>query len=133
MLDLPGPGFEPVSPALAGGFLTTAPPGKSLEVALMVAFSQKKPFQVILNQPRVREKKRFQLLLHSHSLDFPIIFICALKLIYSGQVFLIINILQKAESIQLTGSDLTQHRGHLGIISSRASTSHHSIIIQGMA
>ena len=27
--DLPGPGLEPVSPSLAGGFLTTAPPGKS--------------------------------------------------------------------------------------------------------
>ena len=26
--DLPGPGIEPVSPALAGGLLTTAPPGK---------------------------------------------------------------------------------------------------------
>ena len=26
--DLPGPGLEPVSPALAGRFLTTAPPGK---------------------------------------------------------------------------------------------------------
>ena len=32
MWDLPGPGLEPVSPALAGGFLTTAPPGKSLQV-----------------------------------------------------------------------------------------------------
>ena len=29
MWDLPGPGIEPVSPALAGGFLTTVPPGKS--------------------------------------------------------------------------------------------------------
>ena len=29
MWDLPGPGIEPASPALAGGFLTTAPPGKS--------------------------------------------------------------------------------------------------------
>ena len=29
MWDLPGPGIEPVSPALAGGFLTTAPPEKS--------------------------------------------------------------------------------------------------------
>ena len=29
MWDLPGPGFEPMSPALAGGFLTAAPPGKS--------------------------------------------------------------------------------------------------------
>ena len=28
MWDLPGPGLEPVSPALAGGFLTTAPPRK---------------------------------------------------------------------------------------------------------
>ena len=31
MWDLPRPGLEPVSPALAGGFLTTAPPGKSQE------------------------------------------------------------------------------------------------------
>ena len=29
MWDLPGPGLEPVSPALAGGFLTTVPLGKS--------------------------------------------------------------------------------------------------------
>ena len=28
MWDLPGPGLELVSPALAGGFLTIAPPGK---------------------------------------------------------------------------------------------------------
>ena len=28
MWDLPRPGLEPVSPALAGRFLTTAPPGK---------------------------------------------------------------------------------------------------------
>ena len=32
MWDLPGPGLKPVSPALAGGFLTTAPPGKSLHL-----------------------------------------------------------------------------------------------------
>ena len=30
--DLPGLGLEPVSPAFAGGFLTTAPPGKSLNI-----------------------------------------------------------------------------------------------------
>ena len=29
MWDLPGPGVEPVSPALEGGFLTTAAPAKS--------------------------------------------------------------------------------------------------------
>ena len=28
MRDLPRPGVEPVSPALAGGFFTTEPPGK---------------------------------------------------------------------------------------------------------
>ena len=28
MWDLPGPGLDPVSPALAGGFSTTAPPGE---------------------------------------------------------------------------------------------------------
>ena len=31
MWDPPGPGIEPVCPALAGGFPTTAPPGKSQE------------------------------------------------------------------------------------------------------
>ena len=31
MWDLPGPGLEPVFPALAGRFLTTAPPGKLLK------------------------------------------------------------------------------------------------------
>ena len=30
MWDLPGPGLKPVSPALAGGLLTTAPPGKPM-------------------------------------------------------------------------------------------------------
>ena len=32
MWDLPGPGLEPVSPPLAGRFLTTAPQGKPWEV-----------------------------------------------------------------------------------------------------
>ena len=30
--DLPKPGVEPESPALAGGFLTTQPPGKPTEL-----------------------------------------------------------------------------------------------------
>ena len=29
--DLPDPGIEPMSPALAGGFFTTEPPGKPCE------------------------------------------------------------------------------------------------------
>ena len=36
MWDLPGPGIEPVSPALAGGFSTTAPPGKPQKLLLCV-------------------------------------------------------------------------------------------------
>ena len=32
MWDLPRPGLEPVSPALAGGFSSTAPPGKPCTV-----------------------------------------------------------------------------------------------------
>ena len=32
MWDLPGPGLKPMSPALAGRFLTTAPPGKSSRI-----------------------------------------------------------------------------------------------------
>ena len=30
--DLPGPGIEPLSPALTGGFFTTEPPGKPLNI-----------------------------------------------------------------------------------------------------
>ena len=41
MWDLPGPGLEPLSPALAGGFLTTAPPGKSLNTYPLKAVSLK--------------------------------------------------------------------------------------------
>ena len=38
MWDLPRPGLEPVSPALAGRFSTTAPPGKPLIVVLICIF-----------------------------------------------------------------------------------------------
>ena len=34
MWDIPRPGIEPLSPALAGGFLTTAPPGKTTKAIL---------------------------------------------------------------------------------------------------
>ena len=33
MWKLPGPGIEPMSPVLAGGFLTTGPPGASWTLA----------------------------------------------------------------------------------------------------
>ena len=39
MWDLPGPGLEPMFPALAGGFLTTVPPGKPSVKFLLYDFS----------------------------------------------------------------------------------------------
>ena len=39
MWDLPGPGLEPVSPASAGGFLTTLPPGKPLTIDFRRSYS----------------------------------------------------------------------------------------------
>ena len=35
--EIPGPGIEPVSPALAGEFLTTGPPGKSRLLSFLTA------------------------------------------------------------------------------------------------
>ena len=43
MWDLPGPGLEPVSAALAGGFLTTAPPGKPVMRILCQRFADVVP------------------------------------------------------------------------------------------
>ena len=40
MRDLPRPGLEPVSPALAGRFSTTAPPGKSLQRHFCLVYPQ---------------------------------------------------------------------------------------------
>ena len=37
--DLPGPGMEPTSPSLAGGFFTTEPPGKPWMLSFKPAFS----------------------------------------------------------------------------------------------
>ena len=37
--DLPRPGLEPVSPALAGRFSTTAPPGKPQQILLYAIIS----------------------------------------------------------------------------------------------
>ena len=44
MWDLPGPGLEPVSPALAGGFLTSVPPGKSPGFYSKLFLAQENPF-----------------------------------------------------------------------------------------
>ena len=46
MWDVPGPGHEPVSPALAGGFLTTVPPGKPQNFILLLVSSDLSAFLV---------------------------------------------------------------------------------------
>ena len=38
MQNLPGPGIEPVSPALVSGFLATGPPGKPCAIILNSAY-----------------------------------------------------------------------------------------------
>ena len=38
MWELPRPGIKPLSPALAGEFLTTAPPGKSQQIVFLFVF-----------------------------------------------------------------------------------------------
>ena len=50
MWDLPRPGLEPVSPALAGGFSTTAPPGKPPIVFLKHNFRVRKPMGPLLTR-----------------------------------------------------------------------------------
>ena len=49
MWDLPRPGLEPVSPALAGRFSTTVPPGKPLCPLLIVGSGPFSP-RVLINQ-----------------------------------------------------------------------------------
>ena len=56
MWDLPGPGLEPVSPALAGEFLTTAPPGKPLQFNFNLninAMFQASEFWDLVNKPEL--------------------------------------------------------------------------------
>ena len=48
MWDIPGPGLKPVSPALAGGFLTTEPPGKSLFIIFYAKISGVLGFFVVV-------------------------------------------------------------------------------------
>ena len=53
MWDLPRRGLEPVSPALAGGFLTTAPPGKSHSKVFTNAVGLLYPPERIAPPPRL--------------------------------------------------------------------------------
>ena len=72
MWNLPGPGIEPMSPTLAGGFSSTEPPAKSsnyvlylLPTKLWISFGQGSKLCLVICLPRevpVSEKK---ILIHS--------------------------------------------------------------------
>ena len=48
--DIPEPGIEPMSPALAGGFFTIEPPGKPMSASsTSTIFAARKPFQWTLS------------------------------------------------------------------------------------
>ena len=49
MWDLPGPGIELMSPALADGFLTTGPPGKFLNMSVSKHFFSFQPLTLLAN------------------------------------------------------------------------------------
>ena len=52
MWDLPGPGLEPMFPVLAGGFLTTVPPGMSsmdiLTIFILLNQEHRKAFHLFV-------------------------------------------------------------------------------------
>ena len=49
MWDLPGPGLKPLSPALAGRFLTTAPPEKPLSHRILMRIRDLMPGKYLLS------------------------------------------------------------------------------------
>ena len=57
MWDLPRPGLEPVSPALAGRFSTTAPPGKPYHVFLK---NEIKVIKKVMQDMKVHHKSELE-------------------------------------------------------------------------
>ena len=54
MWDLPRPGLEPVSPALAGRFLNTAPPGKPPDIIILNVYEPNKRVSKYVRQKILR-------------------------------------------------------------------------------
>ena len=68
MWNLPGPRITPVSPALAGGFLTTGPLGKSyitfMKAEKMISFLLQQKVNTKDKRPQITEIATINLLLH---------------------------------------------------------------------
>ena len=79
MWDLPGPGVDPVSPALAGGFLTTAPPGKSLSLFLNVCILPLHWMILILSPHRINRLPGYKIQLWTPS-SFRLSLLCSIVL-----------------------------------------------------
>ena len=56
---VPGPGIELVTPALAGGFLTTGPSGKSLEAFIYISCHSFVPIFLLLMRLMVGYDKKY--------------------------------------------------------------------------
>ena len=67
MWDLPRPGLEPVSPALAGRFSTTAPPGKPKPLVLGMGNGGSKISQLIKGKERPSDSSSESLASRSNS------------------------------------------------------------------
>ena len=93
MWDLPRPGLEPVSPALAGGFLTTVPPGNPLHFYISISHRQ-------LSYPLVTYFEFYLFILYS--LDVPEAYI-SLGL-SENQVFMCFSILLISDLKKMTFS-----------------------------
>ena len=94
MWDLPRPGLEPVSPALAGGFSTTAPPGKPLAGFLREKFLNLLPEEVSLAASLLRVKRGRK----AEDLDIPCAHFCSVPSPYVSPAF---PLLAVPKSVQL--------------------------------
>ena len=59
MWDLPGPGIEHVSLALAGGFLTTGPPGTSLNRYLLNEYMSEYGYRTHNQEQSIKRIQKF--------------------------------------------------------------------------
>ena len=83
--DLPGPGIKPMSPALAGGFFTTEPPGTSLLVAILVLHLSNHCF--VPDVDLFNQAYDFFWLLYMSEIRGPTPFFCAWLLSCPGTIY----------------------------------------------
>ena len=99
MWDLPRPGLKPVSPALAGGFLTTVPPGNSPLISIKIYSklvcsklmfhivryinSKEKLLKIVFNEDGCRKRNVFEISLNVLGKELSIYKTCLLLVLPS--------------------------------------------------